>query len=217
MENQSASISWLDREITRFKERGMLIPERQNKLYHLISREWTAGRTVIDIGCSAGVGSNILSHNARMVWGIDVNEEAIRYATQAYKRPNLDFAVFDIENPPMRELGKFEVVVVSEIMEHLANLDAGLGTVKRFFLDKIGTMGFITCPNQNNAEVRENEAKHGYHIQKWTAGQFYELMINNFKSVVMYSVDKLNTWSGKETVDGNSEDYLLVCKVEGAK
>ena len=212
-ENLSHQISWFDREMKRFKEKGTLIPDLQTRLYTAISREWTPGRIVVDIGCSLGVGSNILSHTARSVWGIDVNEEAIRYATQAFRRPNLDFAVLDVEHPPMRELSKFEVITMSEVIEHLADVETGLASVKNFFGKD--AVGFITAPNQNNEMVRENEAKHGYHIQQWTAGQFYELMTKHFRSVVLYSADKLNTWQQDETIDGGSDAYLMVAKVEG--
>lgn len=214
-ENKSAEISWFDREVKRFKEKGTLIPELQTRLYTAISREWTPGRTVVDMGCSLGVGSNILSHTARYVWGLDINEEAVRYASLAFKRPNLDFAVYDIEHPPMRELSKFEVVVMSEVIEHLADVNAGIGTIKGFFRPE--TVGFITAPNQNNEKVKENEAKHGFHIQQWTAGSFYEMLIQHFNSVTLYSAEKLNNWSQEETIDGNSTDYLVIAKVEGAK
>jgi hypothetical protein len=78
-------------------------------------------------------------------------------------------------------------------------------------------IGFITCPNGNNQEVIENENKHGFHIQHWKAGEFYELMTKHFQSVTLYSVDKLDTWNQEETIDGNSTDYLILAKVEGIK
>lgn len=214
-ENLSDQISWLDRIVQRFKEKKILIPERQLKLYEKIRDEFVGGRTVVDVGCSIGVGTNILSHEARFVWGIDVNKEAIEFATLAFKRPNADFALLDIENPPTQELAKFELVVASEILEHLANPEAGLNTIKRFMGKD--AIAFITCPNVANKEVVENENKHGYHLQHLNAGQFYELMTKYFQVVTLYSVDKLDTWGQEETVDGNSEDYLIVAKVEGVK
>lgn len=215
MENKSTEISWLDRSIKRFHEIGSLIPARQRKLYEKIRDEFAGGRVAVDMGCSIGIGANILSHEARFVWGIDVNRENIEFATQALKRPNLDFAVLDIENPPTQEFSKFELVIACEVMEHLSNLEAGLNTFKRF-MGK-GAIGFITAPNGNCPEVIENEAKHGYHIQHYTAGEFYELTTKHFQAVTMYSVDKLDTWSWEETVDGNSQDYLIVAKLEGIK
>ena len=64
-------------------------------------------------------------------------------------------------------------------------------------------------------EVKVNEAKHGLHLNHWSAGEFYALLIQHFSSVIMYSVDKLETWNISETIDGNSTDYLVVAKVEG--
>ena len=105
----------------------------------------------------------------------------------------------------------------SEVLEHLENPEAALNVLKRFFSPKGHTVGFITIPNQNNKNVRKNEAKHGYHIQKWTAGEFYELMTKHFHAVTLYSADKISNWGIEETVDGNTKDYLLIAKVERAK
>lgn len=213
--NISAEISWLDRIVKRYHEKGVLLPERQDKLYRALAREFAPGRTVIDIGCSIGVGSNILSHEARAVWGVDINPESIDFAKKAFRRPNLDFEVMDIENPPDRELAHFEMVSMVEVLEHVEHPDLALSNIKRFFTGD--TLGFITCPNVANAEVVANEQKHGFHLSHWTAGQFYEIMTNNFNSVVMYSVDRLDSWGMEATVDGSSTDYLIVAKVEGIK
>jgi len=213
--NVSAEVSWVDRINKRFHETGRIIPERQEKLYQKIRDEFVAGRTCLDVGCSCGVGSNILSHFSRYTWGVDVNAEAIDYATKMFKRPNLDFEVLDIENPPTRELAKFELITMIEVLEHLENPEQAIQNLKRFFQPE--TMGFITIPNQNNEQVRINEAKHGFHLHKFTAGEFYELMTKHFNSVTMYSVDKLDGWGMESTCDGNSNDYLIVAKVEQAK
>lgn len=215
LRNVSAEVSWVDRVMKRYKEKGILIPERQDKLYRSLALEFAPGRTVLDVGCSLGIGSNILAHEARAVWGIDINEEAIDFARKMFKRPNLDFEVADIENLPTRELSKFEMVVASEILEHVEDQGKALAGIKRFFTSE--TLGFITCPNVANPEVVENENKHHFHLHHNTAGQFYELMTQNFQVVTMYSVDKLDSWEMEATVDGNSTDYLIVSKVEGIK
>jgi 2-polyprenyl-3-methyl-5-hydroxy-6-metoxy-1,4-benzoquinol methylase len=215
LKNISADVSWLDRVIRRYHETGRLIPERQEKLYRSISLQFAGGHTVLDVGSSLGIGSNILAHEARFVWGVDINKEAIDFAVKMFKRPNLDFEVIDIENPPTRELATFEIVMASEILEHVEDQEKALVGIKRFFTPN--TLGFITCPNVANPEVVENENKHQFHLHHNTAGQFYELMTKHFNSVVMYSVDKLETWDMAETVDGSSTDYLIVSKVEGTK
>jgi len=217
MENKSNEISWIDRDIKRFKETGVIIPVGQKKIYEKISEEWVSGRTVIDIGCSIGIGSNILSHHARFVWGVDINKEAVEFANLAFARPNLNFAVLDVEHPPTRELSRFEVIVVIEILEHLKDVQAGLNTIKRFFSTREKSMCFITAPNLNNEEVKKRDAENKLHLQHWTAGDFYKLMIDNFQSVVFYSGDNLKKWTNDELTDGNSKAGLIIAKVEGIK
>lgn len=217
MENKSKDVSWLDRVIKRYKETGKVIPDLQLKLYEKIRDHWTMGRTVIDVGCSIGIGTNILAHNSRHAWGVDINTEAIDFAQKVLARPNLSFDTLDIENPPTRQLSSFEIVVMSEVIEHLKDPETGLNTIKRFFSPKTQTIGFITCPNHANETSRENEAKHGLHIQHWTAGEFYALLIKNFEHVTLFSVDKLDQWNQEETVSGDSTDYLIVAKVERIK
>ena len=216
-ENKSVEISWVDRTHKRFKETGRLIPARQRKLYEAIGKHFCSGRTVMDIGSSTGLGTNILAHTARHVWGLDINEEAITYARLNYERPNVSFEIFDVEKPPNRPLSKFEIIVMSEVIEHLNDPEAALNNLKRFFNPKGHSIGFITIPNQNNRHVRKNEAQHGFHIQKWTAGEFYALLTNHFQAVTLYDVDKVDKFDISETVDGNSDAYMVCAKVEKIK
>lgn len=216
MENRSSEVSWLDKIIKRFKEIGTAIPLLQRGIYEAIMNHYAGGRTIIDIGCSIGVGANIMAHTARHVWGVDVNEENIRFAKQVFERPNLSFDLYDIEHPTTREFAKFELVTCIEVIEHLEDLEMGLATIKRFFSDELNTVGFITAPNIANEHIREVDSKNQLHLNHWTAGDFYELMIKHFRSVTLYSAEKINSWEQDETVDGSSTDKLIIARVEGA-
>jgi len=215
--NVSADYDWLGRMTKRFNDINLLIPSRQRNLYEKIRDYWIAGRTVMDIGCSLGVGSNILAHQARHVWGVDINPKSLEFAQQAFARPNLSFALLDIENPPTREIAPFEVVVCIEVIEHLANVDIGLGTMKRFFSDKLSTVGFITIPNIGNTDTDVRDANNHLHLHRWGIKEFRDLMRANFQSVTIYSVDKLQNWSGEEIVGDDNKDQLVVAKVEGVR
>ncbi len=211
------NFSWLDRDIRRFKELGCLIPAIQRRVYEKIGQEWCTGRTVIDLGCSIGIGSNILSHWSRHVWGVDKNEEAIKFATLAFTRPNMSFAVMDVEKMPTRELARFEVILAIEVLEHLKDFQAGLNTIKRLFSLKGNSMGFITAPNIANEEIKKRDAENKLHHHHWTAGEFYKIMTDNFQAVVFFAGEKLERWLPNEQTDGNSKDQLIVAKVEGVK
>ena len=213
--NISAEYDWISRAFSRYAERGLLMPPLQRKLYKKIGEGWCGGRTVVDIGSGLGIGSNILSHTARHVWGLDVNKDNVHLATQAFARPNIEFAILDIENAPSREISPFEIVVCVEVLEHLEDYNKGINSLKRFFSDKLQTVGFVTVPNINNPDIKIRDDKNELHLHRWTPGEFYDLMIKNFKSVTLYSVEGLKNWDMTETVDGSTTDELIVAKVEG--
>lgn len=220
MENKniSAEISWLDRDIGRFKKERKLIPPIQKRIYEKIRDHWTNGRTAIDLGCSIGYGSNILSHDARHVWGVDINEEAIEFAKYTFARPNLSFDVMDIESPPNRPLSNFNIVICMEVLEHLVDPQAGINTIKSFFSDKLNTVGFITAPNVANQRIARADAKNHLHLNHWKPGEFYSMLIEHFRAVTMFSGDKVNQWVQEETVDGDdTSSSIIVAKVEGTK
>ena len=212
--NISADISWLDRDIKRFKDLGTLIPASQIKVYKKI-RDISVGLTIVDIGCSIGYGANIMSQMARHVWGVDVNEEAVRFADHVFGRPNLNFTTFDIENPPPREYAKFDIVVMSEVIEHLENPEKALQTMKTFFHDK--TVGYINTPNANHPDLAGDHPHNELHLKEFTSGEFYELLTRHFNSVTLYSVPKLENWDFEETIDGNSQDTPMIAKIAGPK
>src|SRR3954469_6922749 len=49
------------------------------------------GKRVLDAGCGAGYGSAELAHAAQSVIGIDVAAEAVDFAREHYRLPNLSF------------------------------------------------------------------------------------------------------------------------------
>lgn len=218
MENRSAEISWLEKNIKRYRELGTFIPQQQHDLYEKIRDGYVMGRTVVDIGCSSGFGSNILSHFARHVWGLDINKESIDFARLVFSRPNLSFEVFNVERPEnSRPLSSFEVVTMIEVIEHLSDPDSALSTLKGFFSDKLNTIGFITVPNINNEVIKKADAENDLHIQHWTPGEFYAYLIQHFRSVTLFGNKRIKQWSQEETVDGNDFDStIIVAKVEGA-
>ena len=214
MKNRSAEINWVDRVTKRFNDIGILMPPQQRRVYEAIRDHWCSGRTVVDIGCGTGTGSNILSHTARHVWGVDINKDNINYAVQAFARPNMDFSVLDIEVPPTRELANFEVITCVEVIEHLESPEIGLGLIKRFMSNKLDSKAFITIPNINNEEIKKRDAENELHLHRWTPAEFYDLLIKHFKYVTMYSADKVNKWTVEETVGTGTKDPLLVIKLE---
>lgn len=75
-------------------------------------------RTLLDVGCGNGALSARLADAGFAVTGIDFEPSGVDLARRAH--PGLSFAVHDVGDPlPVEMAGFFDVVVATEIVEHL--------------------------------------------------------------------------------------------------
>src|SRR5437762_847053 len=104
---------------------------------------------ILDAGCGSGTISQFLSLHAGEVIGIDSNPSAIRYASDAYQRPNVKFRLGQFEDL----LGDkpFDKIYCIEVIEHLYESQAAdvLSLFQR--LAKPGGQLFLTTPNYHSA------------------------------------------------------------------
>lgn len=89
-----------------------------------------SGDIVLDIGCGNGALSFDIAKKAGKIVGIDLNIKNISIAKKRYSAPNIEYLTGDaIEDLPNQ---KFDVVVLSNILEHIEN--------RIDFLNKIKTL-----------------------------------------------------------------------------
>ena len=117
---------------------------RLNAIQKLIPRRRPL--TILDIGCGSGTLGNLLKSDTDIsVFGVDISSRAVEAAQSV-----LDGAwVVDIESPGPwpREIGdrRYDLVLLSEVLEHLFSPEHLLRTARRFLKDE-GTI-IITVPN----------------------------------------------------------------------
>lgn len=80
----------------------------------------TKNLTCLDIGCSNGVVSNLLSQKFKSVTGIDIDQEAIKYAQEKYNKENLNFEIMDAQNMKFKN-DQFDIVILNQIYEFVAD------------------------------------------------------------------------------------------------
>lgn len=105
---------------------------------------------ILDVGCGGGLLSESLARLGATVTGIDPSEELINVARH-HAAQNLDkppeYIVTNIENYHKENCNKFDVVVISEVLEHVENkplfLKLALNTLK-----PAGSL-FITTPQKS--------------------------------------------------------------------
>ncbi|MBI2258848.1 MAG: methyltransferase domain-containing protein [Flavobacteriia bacterium] len=88
---------------------------------------------VFDLGCNSGDLSNLIADISYEVIGIDYNEKLIKLAKIKYSRNNLSFHFDEAYNFLKKNNNKFDVLILSHILEHLDNPKEFLNEFKIFF------------------------------------------------------------------------------------
>lgn len=73
---------------------------------------------LLDVGCSTGIMTNLLSHRFKSTIGIDIDEEGVAFAKQKFSRDNLTFSVKDAMNMEFPD-NFIDVITCSHIYEHV--------------------------------------------------------------------------------------------------
>ncbi|MBI4435314.1 class I SAM-dependent methyltransferase [Candidatus Uhrbacteria bacterium] len=109
---------------------GGLHPKHRLMNYHQFFLDHvTSSDRVLDIGCGNGALAYDLAGKAARVTGIDLREKNRTAWTGRFSRPNLTYQVADATTFSPEE--RFDVVVLSNVLEHIEHRPAFLESIKR--------------------------------------------------------------------------------------
>jgi len=107
------------------------------------------GSSVLDIGCSSGnFGSALIKQKKCTVVGIDIFEDDLKLAAKRLTRVEKR----NIETAEIDDLGKFDIVVMADVIEHLIDPVSALNKIKKC-IRKDGLFIF-SVPNMANIATR---------------------------------------------------------------
>lgn len=200
----------------RFKGTGLVMPKSQANIYKNITKYFVEDvknyrgfpktihkPTVVDVGCGVGIGANYMSMEAQFVWGIDSNEESIRYARQMFERepnniyytPQVSFDVVDVTNEH-RDFNEFDYVTCIEVIEHIPR-ESAVELLKflnrfvkrdkqnRYITDESRTKIFVSTPNRNSPLLQQDTPRNEHHCYEASAPELYEFFTKHYGAVTV--------------------------------
>jgi len=163
------------------------VPE-ENYWYrrHLAVYEWIAarvkGKSVVDLACGEGYGSDVLAGSAASVVGVDANPEAHEHAKLRYVRPSLRFERDLVEN--VARFDGLDAVVFLQTIEHIEAVEELLAAIS-----SAAPLAFISTPNRltlapEGAEKSDNP----WHLREYTIEEYRALLDSEFGSVEVFGL-----------------------------
>ena len=149
--------------------------------YHryLIASQFAIGKNVLDIACGEGYGSELLSHVAKNVIGVDISIEAIEHACSKYNVDNLTFLHGTASNIPIPD-ASVDLVVSFETIEHLYEQKEMIKEFKRV-LSKGGLL-ILSSPDKAVYKRRE-KYDNPFHVKELYKEELCDLILSQFKNI----------------------------------
>jgi SAM-dependent methyltransferase len=136
--------------------------------YRFASR-FVRGKSVLDIACGVGYGSDLLSKaGASRVDGVDINEDVIAYARENYASESTRFLPGDIYT--FSSPARYDVIVSFETIEHVDDYGKALANIFRLLSDS-GRL-IISSPNRSitspKARTMDDKPRNIHHVREFT-------------------------------------------------
>lgn len=145
------------------------------------------GKTILDLGCGSGYGSNLLSNIASKVTAIDVDSKAINWAKTHYTANNLEFRCGSIHES-LNPKEKFDVIVSFQVIEHVHP------TELNSFMRKIGGVlnsngsVYFTTPNRLRRLHLWEKPQNPYHFTEYSVWSIKWMLRKHFHHVVVKGI-----------------------------
>ncbi len=148
------------------------------------AQSYVRAKSVIDIACGEGYGSDQLAKISNKVVGIDINPETIEHAKSKYKKNNLSFCVGDVENisTPNESV---DVVISFETIEHVKHKKQEKFLQEAYRVLKPGGTFIVSTPDKDVTGEGHNE----FHVCEMSKAQFLRMLSKNFKIIGLYGQD----------------------------
>lgn len=143
----------------------------QRLFYAYVKAASMIGGNVLELGCGAGRGMQVIAEACEDYTGIDKNQELLASHRQTYPK----FTFLEQNMPPLKGLADntFDYVITFQVIEHIENDHLFLKEIYRVL--KSGGQLIITTPN-----ITKSLTRNPWHIREYTAKQLETLLQKYF-------------------------------------
>jgi len=142
--------------------------------------KFVKGKRVLDLASGEGYGASMLAADAAFVAGVDIDESAIRHASEKYAGKNLKFLAGPVTAVPIQDNHSFDVIVCFEAIEHIERQEELLSEVERL-LTPDGVF-IVSTPNKAVYDEASPEAN-PFHVKELSFEEFQNLLARRFRNV----------------------------------
>ncbi|UCH86952.1 MAG: class I SAM-dependent methyltransferase [Dehalococcoidia bacterium] len=157
----------------------------RKRLIHRLVKAIRPRRT-LDIGCGSGLITKVLAKASTEVVAVDVSEQAARVSRgNLGKATNVLLKVVDVfqsRDAICDWSGSFDLVVLSEVLEHIQDDDSALDTVRQL----LGERGWLLTSVPGDPKLWNAEDEQAGHVRRYTREELrHKLTKHGFKIVRM--------------------------------
>jgi SAM-dependent methyltransferase len=162
--------------------------------------------SLLDIGCGTGVKlAEIIHPVCQDITGID-GKHCIDICKQQHSFGR--WLTDDIENPTLSPEKTFDLIISSDVVEHLINPDFLLAYIKRYANEN--TWIVISTPERDMVRGKRHfgPAPNRAHVREWNMAEFYRYIDSNGFEIL----DHFLTGSEKNVADRKTQ--VVLCKIK---
>ena len=136
-------------------------------------------KNILDIGCGEGFITSEVAKNfpKTKITAIDPKEQYLNYAKKFNNLPNIRYEKKDLSYKFNR---KFDLVIITEVLEHLPNPEESLKKTKRlskkFILITVPNEPFFRIGNLLALKYAKRLGNTPGHLHNWSKNQLYKIL-----------------------------------------
>jgi SAM-dependent methyltransferase len=147
---------------------------RRHEAAYEFAAPLVSARTVVEVGCGEGYGTDLLAHSAARILGVDY--DALTAAHAAARYPSAHFVRANLSALPVPS-GSVDVLATLQVIEHVWNHGEFVRECQRVL--RPGGLLLVTTPNRLTFSPGLEAPVNPFHTKEFTASELVGLVAAN--------------------------------------